>query len=85
MVHREGDIHVTAEDHIEWPKLIDRVHASGLKVTRSAEYLNYDARKPMELWTRYRDSGCTNMRFLVARKEGHGSHDLRRDPHLQPS
>jgi ubiquinone/menaquinone biosynthesis C-methylase UbiE len=73
MVHREGDIHVTADDHIEWPKLIERVVACGLTVGRAGEYLNYDASNPLEIWTRYRDRGCTDMRYLVARKEAHGS------------
>lgn len=71
MVHREGDIHVTAEDHIEWPKLIDALTACGLAVTRTGEYLNYDASKPLEPWTRYRERGCTDMRYLVARREAH--------------
>ncbi len=68
MLRREGDIHVTADDHIEWPKLVERVNASGMSVVRSVDYLNYNADYPIEVWERFRDRGCTNMRYLVARR-----------------
>jgi SAM-dependent methyltransferase len=69
MLRREGDIHVTAEDHIEWPKLVERVEASGMSVVRSVDYLNYNADYPIEVWEDFRDRGCTNMRYLVARRD----------------
>lgn len=68
MQRREGDIHVTPEDHIEWPRLVERVQASGMSVVRSVDYLNYNADFPIEVWERFRDRGCTNMRYLVARR-----------------
>lgn len=73
MMRREGDIHVTPEDHIEWPEVTARLRKCGMSTTRTGEYLNYDASKPFEVWSRYRDSGCTNMRFLVARRQGAGT------------
>jgi SAM-dependent methyltransferase len=75
MMRREGDIHVTPEDHIEWPRLVGRVEACGLSVVRTGEYLNYDASKPLHIWQKYRDAGATNMRFLVARREGGAAPD----------
>lgn len=69
MMRREGDIHVTADDHIEWPKLIERVKASGMSVVRSVDYLNYNADYPIEVWERFRDGGATNMCYLVARRD----------------
>jgi SAM-dependent methyltransferase len=69
MMRREGDIHVTPDDHIEWPKLAERVQAAGMSVVRSVDYLNYNADYPIEVWERFRDRGCTNMRYLVARRD----------------
>jgi SAM-dependent methyltransferase len=69
MLRREGDIHVTAEDHIEWPRIVERVQASGMSVVRSVDYLNYNADYPIEVWERFRDGGATNMHYLVARRD----------------
>ncbi len=68
MLRREGDIHVTVDDHIEWPKVIERVEAAGMSVVHSVDYLNYNASYPVEVWERFRDRGCTNMHYLVARR-----------------
>jgi SAM-dependent methyltransferase len=68
MLRREGDIHVTADDHIEWPRIIERAEACGMSIVRSVDYLNYNAHYPVEVWERFRDRGATNMRYLVARR-----------------
>jgi SAM-dependent methyltransferase len=69
MLRREGDIHVTPEDHIEWPKLVEAIERAGMTVVRTVDYLNYSANAPLEVWQRYRDRGCTSMRCLVARRD----------------
>jgi SAM-dependent methyltransferase len=69
MLRREGDIHVTVDDHVEWPKLIERAEACGMSIVRSVDYLNYSAHYPVEVWERFRDAGCTNMRCVVARRD----------------
>jgi hypothetical protein len=69
MMRREGDIHVTPEDHIEWPQLVEQIERSGMTVVRTVGYLNYSAHAPLEVWQRYRDRGCASMRCLVARRD----------------
>lgn len=64
----EGDIHVWDEDHIEWDRIEERLAAGGCEVTRRVDYLNYSSEYPKELWQRFHDGGCTNMRLTVAQR-----------------
>ncbi len=63
----EGDIHVFADDHIEWP-LIERVlEDCSFEIVRKSDYLLYRAHYPEEVWRHYASS-CSDMRLLIARK-----------------
>ena len=64
----EGDIHVWDHDHIEWDRIEERLTAGGCEVVRRTDYLNFSSDYPPELWRRFHDEGCTNMRLTVARR-----------------
>jgi SAM-dependent methyltransferase len=64
----EGDIHVWAEDHIAWNRIEERLGASGCEVVAREDYLNYHEGYPDDLYAAWRDSGCTDMRCLLARR-----------------
>ena len=65
---REGDIHVWPEDHIEWQAVEERLVAAGCSVVRRDDYLHFQAGYPGEVWKRWRDAGCTDMRCLTVRR-----------------
>jgi SAM-dependent methyltransferase len=64
----EGDIHVWEQDHIEWDAVEERLAAGGCEVVRRVDYLNYSGDYPREIWQRFHDERCTNMRLVVARR-----------------
>ena len=64
----EGDIHVWDWDHIEWDRVEERLLAGGCEITRRVDYLNCSSEYPQELWQRFHDAGCTNMRLTVAQR-----------------
>jgi len=66
----EGDIHVWAEDRIEWDRVIEALEAAGCRVAWREDYLNYDPGYPDDLYAAYRDRGCTDMTALAARRAG---------------
>jgi SAM-dependent methyltransferase len=66
----EGDIHVWAEDRIEWERVIEALEASGCEVAWREDYLNYNPAYPDDLYEAYRDRGCTDMTALAARRAG---------------
>jgi SAM-dependent methyltransferase len=63
---REGDIHVWAEDRIEWHRVIETLQQGGCTVAWREDYLNYDPAYPDDLYEEYRDRGCTDMTALAA-------------------
>jgi SAM-dependent methyltransferase len=63
----EGDIHVWAWDHIEWPLLEERLQAIGFELLRRDDYLVYSADYPREVYDEW-TGRCADMRLLVARK-----------------
>jgi ubiquinone/menaquinone biosynthesis C-methylase UbiE len=65
----EGDIHVWAEDHIEWELIEQRLGRAGCEVVAREDYLGYSSDYPDEVWERFR-SVCTNMRQMLARRAG---------------
>ena len=65
---REGDIHVWPDDHIEWDLIEERLREIGSEVVERADYLHFQAGYPEELWERWRDAGCTDMRALTVRR-----------------
>ena len=63
----EGDIHTWPEDHIEWDRIAERLHAAGCEVVAREDYLNFHGDYPAEIYAEWRDRGCTDMACLVAR------------------
>jgi SAM-dependent methyltransferase len=63
----EGDIHVWASDHVEWPLLDERLEALGFETLHREDYLGYSAEYPRELYDEW-TGRCADMRLLVARK-----------------
>jgi ubiquinone/menaquinone biosynthesis C-methylase UbiE len=66
---REGDIHVWADDHIEWDRIAAALGEAGVAIIRSEEYLHYKPRGGEALHERFRGR-CADMRFVFARKRG---------------
>ena len=67
---REGDIHVWAEDRIEWDRVIETLAEAGCSVAWREDYLNYNPEYPDDLYTAYSERGCTDMTALAARRGG---------------
>ena len=65
---REGDIHVWAEDRIEWDRVIATLQEAGCDVAWREDYLNYNPDYPDDLYESYRERGCTDMTALAARR-----------------
>jgi SAM-dependent methyltransferase len=64
----EGDIHVWAEDRIEWDRVIESLEDAGCSVAWREDYLNYDPAYPEDLYVEYRGRGCTDMTALAAKR-----------------
>ncbi len=64
---REGDIHVWPDDHIEWAEIIDTLSRSGCEIVVDQDYLLYDKRYPMDLYSKYAEN-ITDMKLVIARK-----------------
>ena len=66
----EGDIHVWAEDRIEWDRVVEALQESGCEVAWREDYLNHNPDYPEDLYEAYRDRGCSDMTALAARRAG---------------
>jgi SAM-dependent methyltransferase len=66
----EGDIHVWAEDRIEWDRVIEALRDAGCAVAWREDYLNYNPDYPDDLYEAYRERGCSDMTALAARRAG---------------
>jgi ubiquinone/menaquinone biosynthesis C-methylase UbiE len=64
---REGDIHVWANDHIEWDKIEQVLAAQGFEVVAKQDYLLYKAIYNLQTYHEYRDR-CADERVLIARR-----------------
>lgn len=67
---REGDIHVWAEDRIEWERVIEALADAGCSVAWREDYLNFNPEYPEDLYTAYSERGCSDMTALAARRDG---------------
>jgi 2-polyprenyl-3-methyl-5-hydroxy-6-metoxy-1,4-benzoquinol methylase len=65
--HREGDIHVFDDDHVEWKKIIKILDKEGAEVVFSKSYLLYRRGYDKSIYTNYKDK-ITDMHMLVMRK-----------------
>ena len=66
----EGDIHVWAEDRIEWDRVVEALEESRCEVAWREDYLNHNPDYPEDLYEAYRDRGCSDMTALAARRAG---------------
>ena len=65
--HREGDLHVFKDDHIEWTKVIATIEVAGGEVLRSQDYLLFRRGFDISIYNRYSDL-VSDMHVLVMRK-----------------
>jgi 2-polyprenyl-3-methyl-5-hydroxy-6-metoxy-1,4-benzoquinol methylase len=63
----EGDIHVFADDHVEWSKVALTLTQLGANVIQERKYLLFREGYDPEIYLRYADK-TFDMQFLVARK-----------------
>jgi ubiquinone/menaquinone biosynthesis C-methylase UbiE len=62
-----GDIHVTAEDHVEWDRVTERLEAAGCAVVWREDFLLYRTKHSRRVWERHRGA-LADYRALAARK-----------------
>lgn len=63
----EGDIHVFADDHIEWPQIKAVLAAAGFEIVVEDDYLLYRAIYRREVYDRY-VGRCTDTKLMIFRK-----------------
>lgn len=63
----EGDLHIWADDHIEWTRVEETLREAGCLVVERDRYLLFEPRYRREVWERWRDR-CSDMQLLMARK-----------------
>ncbi len=66
--HREGDIHVFDDDHVEWQKVVASLENLGGKILVSRSYLLYRRQYCQEIYNRYCEE-VSDMHVLVMRKQ----------------
>lgn len=65
--HREGDIHVFEDDHIEWSSVIGTLIESGGEILVSKSYLLFRRDFDISIYNKYKNK-TTDMHVLVVRK-----------------
>ncbi len=65
---REGDIHVWADDHIEWEKIEDTLANNGFRIILREDYLLYKSQYSVDIYNAYRNK-CADERVMAARRE----------------
>lgn len=65
--HREGDIHVFDDDHIEWNLVINLLEEAGGKIVLSKPYLLFRRNFNVSIYNDYKDK-TTDMHVLVMKK-----------------
>jgi SAM-dependent methyltransferase len=65
---KEGDIHVWADDHVEWDKIEQTLAAQGFDILLKQDYLLYKAIYDLQVYHEYKDR-CADERVLIARKK----------------
>jgi ubiquinone/menaquinone biosynthesis C-methylase UbiE len=65
----EGDIHIWADDHIEWRDIERTLAEGGCDVVAREQYLLYEPRYVREVWERW-NGRAADMQMLLARKRG---------------
>jgi len=67
--HREGDIHVFEDDHIEWIKIVDELNRLGGSVIQEKDYLLYNKKYNIDIYNKYANR-TSDYHLLVVRKNG---------------
>ncbi len=67
--HREGDIHVFKDDHIEWIKIVDELMILGGSVIHEEDYLLYNKKYDIDIYNKYANI-ISDYHLLVVRKNG---------------
>jgi len=65
--HREGDIHVFEDDHVEWHKIVESMVAEGGQVALSQDYLLFRRKYDVSIYNMYKER-ISDMHVLVMRK-----------------
>jgi ubiquinone/menaquinone biosynthesis C-methylase UbiE len=63
----EGDLHVWADDHVEWPRVEAALRGAGCAIMRREDYLLFEPRYDRVAWESWR-TRCTDTRCVIARK-----------------
>jgi ubiquinone/menaquinone biosynthesis C-methylase UbiE len=63
----EGDIHVFADDHIEWPKINQLLVDHDCEVLNKEDYLLFKNNYDPDIYDNFKNK-CTDMAVLIARK-----------------
>lgn len=66
--HREGDIHVFEDDHIEWGEVVAILLKEGARVVLSKDYLLFKRNYDQTIYNAYKEK-TSDMHVLVVRKE----------------
>ena len=64
----EGDIHVWADDHIEWDKIKTVFQENNCEVLKEEDFLLYNKDFKKEVWEESKDK-TSDMKYLVVRKK----------------
>ena len=64
---REGDIHIHADDHIEWDRVIATLEGAGAVVVERMDYLRFHAGYNADIWSRYQHR-CNDTTAVIARR-----------------
>ena len=65
----EGDLHVWADDHVDWDRIEERVRADGAVPVSVVDYLAYRRHYDAAVYERYAPR-CSDTRSFIARKPG---------------
>ena len=66
-VYAEGDIHVRADDHIEWDRIVVALTAHGAEIVAREDHLLYVEGYDRATWERWADR-CVDQTALIARR-----------------
>jgi ubiquinone/menaquinone biosynthesis C-methylase UbiE len=64
---REGDIHVWADDHIEWSKIYKITKDLNCKIIKEVDYLMYRPKGGIELYNKYCNQ-CSDTKYVIIQK-----------------
>ncbi len=66
-ISEEGDIHVYADDNIDWDRLIEVLHKAGVELVERMDYLLFVAGYDESIWESYRRR-CNDVTGIIVRR-----------------